>query len=452
MDALKPEYELKVAAQTGRYEEMGWRVRKDGSMFWANVVITAQRDAAGGVTGFAKVMRDMTTHKQAEEALRRSEERYRLLLDSVKDHAIFMLDPSGRVTSWNAGARRLKGYEAEEIVGEHFSVFYMEEDRERGHPAWELEKAMREGRYEEEGWRIRKDGSRFWANVVITRILAADGAPLGFAKVTRDLTERREHEARLARSHARTRRVEDENQELEAFSYTVAHDLRAPLRAVLQTGDVLLEDHAPALNGDGRALLGAMLRSARHMAQLVDDLLHLSRAAGGDLSPAEVDLAAMAEDVLGGLRRREPHRAVQTRVQPAMKVRADPRLLRVAVDNLLSNAWKFTRGTPDARIDVELERRFSEDIVHVRDNGAGFDPARAGRLFQPFHRLHDPGEFEGTGVGLATVRRIVERHGGRVGAHGEPGKGAAFFLALPRDDPPGAGDARRGGAARGPRA
>ena len=190
-DLWKTAHELEVATRDGRVEDDGWRVRKDGSLFWANVVITCVRDPSGEVVGFAKVTRDMSERQRAEEALRQSEERMRLLVESVRDYAIFMLDPGGKIATWNAGAGRMKGYRTDEIIGKHFSIFYPEEDVGAGKCEMELDVAARDGRFEDEGWRIRKDGTRFWANVVITPLRNAAGDLIGFAKVTRDMTERR---------------------------------------------------------------------------------------------------------------------------------------------------------------------------------------------------------------------------------------------------------------------
>jgi PAS domain S-box-containing protein len=200
-----PERELEEASRVGRFEDNGWRVRKDGSQFWANVVITTIYDDSGRVQGFSKVTRDLTERRAEEERLRQSEERFRLLVDNVQDYAIFMLDPGGHIVTWNAGAQRLKGYTATEIVGRHFSTFYPAEALERDWPAEELREAARLGRFEDEGWRLRRDGSRFWANVIITALRGPDGSLRGFGKVTRDLTERREAELRLRESEERFR-------------------------------------------------------------------------------------------------------------------------------------------------------------------------------------------------------------------------------------------------------
>ncbi len=244
--ARKPERELEVAEAEGRVEDEGWRIRQDGGRFWANTVITALRDSDGALLGFAKVTRDLSERRVAEENLRQSEEFFRLLVHSVKDYAIFMLDPEGNIVSWNEGAYRAKGYRAEEIIGRHFSVFYPEEDVLDGKPERELRIARKEGSVEDEGWRMRKDGSRFWANVIITAVLDSSGELRGFAKVTRDVTERRQADAdrralleqRAARMQAEQERAVAEasfnaareaNRAKDEFLMTLSHELRTPM-------------------------------------------------------------------------------------------------------------------------------------------------------------------------------------------------------------------------------
>src|SRR5688500_8723626 len=192
-----PQQELEFASRDGRFEDEGWRVRKDGTLFWANVVITALRDETGKLVGFGKVSRDLSERRRSDQALRESEERMRLIIESTVDYAIFMLDPQGYVASWNPGAERIKGYRADEIIGKHFSVFYPEEVAKSGWPKEELERATADGRFEDEGWRIRKDGSRFYANVIISALRGADGKLRGFAKVTRDISQRKKNEERI---------------------------------------------------------------------------------------------------------------------------------------------------------------------------------------------------------------------------------------------------------------
>ena len=254
-----PEYELREAARVGRFEDEGWRIRKDGSRFWANVVITALHDSGGRLVGYAKVTRDLTERRLAEEALRESEERFRLIIEGVKDYAIFMLDPEGHVSTWNEGARRLKGYTADEIIGQHFSIFYPSEANAINHPQHELEIAKAKGSYEEEGWRVRKDGTRFWANVLITALRRPDGTLAGFAKVTRDLTERRAAEER-ALDAARQVAAEEAAREVAEANRSRADQLQrltaalSAARNIREVGEVVFEQALPAVDAGAGAI------------------------------------------------------------------------------------------------------------------------------------------------------------------------------------------------------
>ncbi len=232
------------------------------------------------------------------------------------------------------------------------------------------------------------------------------------------------------RIQARTRELSDANTELEAFSYSVSHDLRAPLRAIDGFSQVLEEDHSAQVGEEGMDALRRIRAASQRMALLIDDLLKLSRATRGELKRTSVDITAMALSVEAELRARTPDRKVEVRVAPGMTAEADPHYLRIALANLLDNAWKFTRGTPEPRIEVSAETVDGERVYKVQDNGAGFDMAYAKKLFTPFQRLHRSADFEGTGIGLATVQRIVHRHGGRIWAHAEVGRGATFCFTL----------------------
>ena len=426
--AGKPDRELRIAAAEGRVEDEGWRVRKDGSLFWANVVITALRDEAGALLGYAKVTRDLTQRRAIEERLRASEDRLRLLIDSVSDYAIFMLDSQGRVETWSTGAQKIKQYSAHEIIGRHFSVFYTPEDVEAGKPERELKGAADTGRYEDEGWRVRKDGSRFWANVVIGAMRSPSGELVGFSKVTRDLTERRQYEEDLRRANIA---AQTSIEELETFSYSVAHDLRAPLRALDGFSEILSRRYATLLDEQGLGYLKRIRDGSVLMGRLIDDLLKLSRVTRGTLARELVDLSALAGSIVAELRRVEPQRRGEAVVPSGLVLTGDASILRVLLENLLQNAWKYTSRKPAARIEFGSERRDGETVYFVRDNGAGFDMRFVGNLFKPFSRLHRHGEFEGTGIGLATVRRIVARYGGRIWAEGAVGEGAVFYFTLP---------------------
>src|SRR3954453_21450921 len=272
-----PTHELEIARAQGRYEEEGWRLRKDGSRFWASVLITALF-VGDELMGFAKVTRDLTARRLAEEQLRTRSmeltqanaelEQFRLMVSGVRDYAIFALDAGGHIRTWNEGACRIKGYTEDEVVGRHFSMFYTPEDRAREHPAHELDVAAREGRFEEEGWRVRKDGSRFWANVVITALRHPTGVLAGYAKVTRDLTARRVADLALRQA----------NGELERFASTAAHDLVEPLHTIVGLADLLERRYGEALGDDGRELLTHVRGSAERLRGRVDGLLAYARS------------------------------------------------------------------------------------------------------------------------------------------------------------------------------
>jgi len=367
----------------------------------------------------------MTERVAAERGAHVGEQRFRLMVESVQDYAILQLDPAGRIVSWNAGAERIKGYRADEIIGREFSCFYTPEDAAAGKPAANLREAAERGHCEIEGWRVRKDGSRFWADAVLAAIHDRDGALVGFAKVTRDLTERKQAQESLARTNA----------ELEGFSYSVSHDLRSPLRAIDGYARVLLEDYAAALDAEGQRLLNAVRDNAKRMGQLIDALLRFSRLGRQALKMEPVDITGVARAVLEDLRRAGGDGLPEVSLQNLPSAIGDRTLLQQVLANLVSNAFKFSRTRPRPRVEIAARLEGNEAVYFVRDNGVGFDMAYADKLFQVFTRLHGANEFEGTGVGLALVQRIVERHGGRVWAEGAVNEGATFYFTLPR--PPG---------------
>ncbi len=417
--AGKPEGELVTAARDGRYVEEGWRVRKNGEPFWAHVTITALRGPDGRLTGFAKVTRDVTELREANEALRQSEERMRLMVEAVRDYAIFRLDPDGRVASWNVGAERLKGYRADEIIGQHFSVFYPEEERRRGHPQEELRRAKEEGRYEEEGWRVRKDGSRFWANVVITAVFDQERRHLGFTKVTRDFTEaRRLREAQLAIQ------LRDE------FLAIAGHELRTPLSALLlQVQGLARSTRVEDVKVKER--LEKAAASGMRLERLIGQMLDVSRMTAGRLrlDPEPTRLDALIREVVDRFAElaADSNSPVTLRLDPVSGVWDRSRMEQVII-NLLSNALKYGRGKP---IEIEARSDGSDAMVRVTDHGIGIAAEDQKKIFERFERARDTREYGGFGLGLWIARSIVESSGGRIAVESEPGKGATFTVHLP---------------------
>ena len=403
-------------------------LRKDGSEFPVEISLSPLETEDGVLVSSA--IRDISERKRVEEELRLKEERFRLMVSEIKDYAIFMLDPDGKVISWNAGAERIKGYSSEEILGQHFSRFYPADDLNRDKAAAELKFAAKEGRIEDEGWRVRKDGSLFWANVVITALRDKGGRLLGFVKVTRDISESKRIDQELKLRNAQ---LLSSNSELEAFCYSVSHDLRAPLRSIDGFSQALLDDYADRLDDTGKQYLQRVRAGAQRMAALIDDLLALSRIARAELERQSIDLSEMASSVANDLSRQDPARDVVFVIAPGLEAQADAQLMRTVLENLLGNAWKFTSGRSHARIEFGRTQANGASAFFVRDNGAGFDPAYAGRLFGAFQRLHAAAEFPGTGVGLASVQRVIYRHGGRVWAKSAVNQGATFFFTLLTD-------------------
>ena len=566
-----------------------WRITAAGLYSeWSTVVLAALTTLfllAGLIAWAAEaVYGNDVERRKVEEALHESQERFRRLLDGVKDYAIYMLDPEGHVVSWNEGAARLKGYRSEEILGQHFSCFYVPEDRAAGKPSRELQESLEKGRFEEQAQRVRKDGSVFWANVVIAPMYDDSGVLRGYSKIARDITERRRAEERLGeqaeklacsrqaleaqtrmlklvldsvgegliaadqegrfliwndcanklmgrgaadlpseqwtphykvflpdgitpyppdrlplvralhgesvqvelmiehperedraslevsarpmkdaqgnvcggvailrditqqkanereirelneelehRVVERTAQLETANKELEAFSYSVSHDLRAPLRHISGFAQMLVEDFGSTLDPGAQHYLERIQAGTQKMGLLVDQLLHLARVGRHAVNREASKLNSIVAEVVAILQPESEGRQVKWVIADLPTLECDPVLVRQVFQNLLANALKFTRSRAHALIEVSHHEEDGQTVFMVRDNGIGFNMKYVDKLFGVFQRLHRAEDFEGTGIGLATVQRIVQKHGGRVWAEGELDKGAAFYFTL----------------------
>jgi PAS domain S-box-containing protein len=430
-----PARALQTALSEGKFEAEGWRVRQDGTRFWASVVIDPIRNDAGKLIGFAKVTRDITERKAAQEALRESEERFRLLVQGVTDYAIYMLSPTGIITNWNAGAQRIKGYTDDEVVGTHFSRFYTEEDRGNGLPSVALAAATAEGRFEQENWRVRKDGTRFWAHVVIDAIYNEQGELLGFAKITRDVTEKKRAADALDRANAAL----FQSQKMEAIGQLtggIAHDFNNLLAIISSSLDVL----STRLH-DARdiKMLESMQRAVTRGATLTQQLLSFARR-----QPLKVDKYNL-NALIGGFEavfRRAGNSSIafEINLAPALKtVAIDAARFEAALLNLVVNARD---AMPDggklaiATESVELGEREIGSLaagsyvkVTVSDTGEGMPAEVAARAFEPFFTTKEIGK--GTGLGLSQVYGFIAQSGGEVVLESEVGKGTTVSVYLP---------------------
>ena len=557
-----PERLLQAAASAGRVEEEGWRVRRDGTRFWADVVITALRDPNGELVGFAKVTRDLTSRKEAEERvkqteeqlaatlhsigdgvlatdeqgrvtvingvaqrltgwseedalgrdihdvfhivneetrqpaanpitrvlaegivvglanhtaliardgtecpiadsgapirdtegkirgavlvfrdvgeerraeeiLRQSEEKLKLMIASVQDYAIFMLDADGRVVSWNSGAERIKGYPASEIIGSSFSKFFTPEDLAAGKPERELEQARQHGRFEDEAWRVRKDGSRFWANVAISAMRDGTGQLVGFTKVTRDLTERR----RMDRERVRLAQAQEAVRLRDEFISIASHELRTPLTALqLQLQGVL--DRLETLDRSLAAKVEKAMRAGHRLTSLIETLLDVSRIASGriQLSLEAFDLAEAARDVCERVDEAARHARcdLSLRAEGPLVGRWDRLRVEQIFTNLLSNTFKYAAGTP---VTVSIWRDGDTAVLEVCDRGPGLNDRDLPRIFGRFERASSLG-YGGMGLGLYITAQVTEAHGGTLSARNLPQGGASFTVRLPLEPPP----------------
>lgn len=431
-----PARALATSAREGKFESEGWRIRKDGSRFWAHVVIDPIRSPDGQLVGFAKITRDLTERRAAEQRLKQNEEQFRLLVQGVTDYALYMLDPQGRVNSWNVGAERIKQYRADEIIGQHFSKFYSESDRQKGEPQNALDTARREGRFEKEGWRVRKDGTQFWASVIIDPIRDDTGALIGFAKITRDITERRETQKALDQA----REALAHSQKMDAIGQLtggIAHDFNNLLMVILGS----LELVGRRLPDDERiaTLIANATQAAQRGAALTQRMLAFARRQDLDLRPVDVpDLVGGMTDLLQ--RSLGPSVSIETHFPPKLNfVHADANQLEMALLNLAVNARDAMPGGGSIVIAARAETVKGRSqgrlkagryvCLSVKDTGEGMDRVTLRRAMEPFFTTKGVGR--GTGLGLSMVHGMTEQSGGRFVLKSQKGEGTTAEIWLP---------------------
>jgi PAS domain S-box-containing protein len=409
-------------------------IRKDGSRFPAVVSVTALRDDQGAIIGYLLIGTDNTARKLVEEKLRWAEEGFRLMVESVTDAAIVMLDPEGHVASWNAGAQRIKGYSTEEIVGQHFSQFYPREDIDRGAPQRDLDVVKVKGRFEVEGWRVRKDGSTFWANEAFTAIRDQASNPRGFAKLTRDLTERRQVETELTNAKAV---AEKANLAKSNFLSSMSHELRTPLNAILGFAQ-LLEVGSPPPTAAQIVRLHQIIKAGWYLLELINEILDLAVIESGKLSLSRepVSLIDVMRECQAMIESQAQKRGIHINFLPfdnTWFANADRTRVKQVLINLLSNAIKYNRehGTVEVKCTASTPERIR---ISIKDSGAGLPPEKLVQLFQPFNRLgQETGTEEGTGIGLVVTKQLVELMGGTIGVESTVGVGSEFWIELIRD-------------------
>jgi PAS domain S-box-containing protein len=461
-DGKLPERLLGEAKSKGSVIHEGWRIRKDGKRFWGNVAITALHDDEHNVIGYTKVTRDLTDRKigedrldnlveelrQSNERLKESEERYHRMIAEVQDYAIIRLDEKGNIENWNAGAQAIKGYAAPEIIGKSFKIFYSKEDRTSGLPERLLRQARSSGRVSHEGWRLRKDGSKFWGNVVITALHSDSGEVVGFSKVTRDLTEKKLADdvlkSNAAQLDLKNKALERLNEELNSFTNVASHDLKEPLRKVLTFANRIKDVKNDPEQTEEFA--NKIIEGAGRMRRLIEDLLSYSQVSNEPIRREDVNLNQVVDSVKNDLEIQIAEKKATIKVGKLPIIRAVPHQMHQLFLNLISNGIKFSRDEVSPSISVQCRIINGPDIpgelpngdnqyyeISVRDNGIGFKLDEGNRIFDAFFRIHPQGKFRGTGLGLAIVKKIVENHNGIITADSEPDRGSVFHIYIPKN-------------------
>jgi PAS domain S-box-containing protein len=433
---LGPQYRsLLWEGKRNLYTEEKRYLRKNGTVIWTNRTVSLARDASGQPLYFIRVIEDITARKEAEE-------RYRATFDNAPVGIMHTEIDSYRILRANRKLCEMLGYTEDELLGMTSTDIVHPDYRFSDRSAY-LKPILSDERqsFASERKFMRKDGSELWVNRTVSLARNAADEPLYFIRIIEDITARKRAEAEITTLNAdlerrvveRTLELEIANQELNSFSYTVAHDLRAPVRAIHGFSEMVLQSSEHKLDETSRGFLKRVVAGGRRMGILIDDLLDLARLSRQEMRRQDLDLSEMAAQVAAALTEADADREVAITIRPGMKINADPGLMRAMLENLIGNAWKFTAKTGAARIELGAEPRDGQLVYYIRDNGAGFDMQYAHKLFEPFQRLHHADEFEGTGIGLATVKKIIQRHGGEVAIESAVNLGTTVFFMFGKD-------------------
>lgn len=439
MPSLNPEQAGKMVrgGQVGEWK-CDYRIRtSSGEERWITDTSVQIYENTGDPVGAIGLLSDITERKRAEAALRDSERRWRAIFEN-SGAGIGMSDLDGKIIETNPAFQRMVGFSGDELCRMCFSELTHPEDLPAELEAVNAMLSQSVSAFESEKRYIRKDSTVFWARMVASLIPDDHGAPLFGVSIINDISQQKDAERALLELNSqleqkvllRTAELETANKELESFAYSVSHDLRAPLRAIDGYGSFLELDFGDQLTEDGQLLINNMRQATQKMSRLIDDMLKLSRVTRAEMTISSLDISQIVMSTLRIMSQQEPDRQVDFNVTPGMIAQGDAQLLQIAIENLLRNAWKFTSKIDQATIEVGKIAGSNPSTFYIRDNGAGFSMEYAEKLFIPFQRLHRADEFEGTGVGLATVQRIIHRHQGKIWAESTPGKGATFYFTL----------------------
>jgi PAS domain S-box-containing protein len=420
---------ISEAARKEKVSQEGWRVRKDGTLFWGSVLITAIHDESGRVIGFTKIIRDLTAAKLSKDSLKESEDRYSKMISEISDYAIILLDNDGNIENWNKGAERIKGYTPEEIIGRNFRIFYSTDDQKKQLPESLIALAIRDGRAQNEGWRIRKDGTRFWGLITITALHSADNKIIGFSKVTRDLTDK------LIAEQAQLQHIAEldrKNKELEQFTYIASHDLQEPLRTISSFNALFRETYAAQLDSDAILFIDVIDQAATRMTDLIHGLLDYSRI-GVKKEVEAISCNQLVTDLEMDFFQLIEETNTKLYYENLPVIQAYPTEIRQIFQNIISNAIKYRSASRSPEIFITWAEDDLKWVFKISDNGIGMDPRYIHKIFLIFQRLHTRDEYQGSGIGLANCKKIAELHKGDIWVESVPGFGSEFYFSISKN-------------------